>query len=99
MIEIGYKFDLRENNNVSWDDRYQQLAEYRRMHGNFDVPCPTTASDDADGGDDYVVEERFKFYKWVHCLHNEYRGEGWGDNTTKPFLCCLSFSGDCCSLT
>jgi hypothetical protein len=76
MVAIGYAFDLRENNSVSWDDRYQQLAEYKHRHGNFDVPCPMSASDDAGGGHDGSdLEDRFKFYKWVNRLHNEYRGK------------------------
>ena len=40
------------------------------------MPCPSSASDDGgydDNGAD--LEERFKFYKWVNRLHNEYRGK------------------------
>jgi len=77
MEEIGYKFDVRENTAVSWDDRFQQLVEFRREHGNFDVPCPLGEEDDnADGdgmGNSEEIMERYKFYKWVTRLHNEYR--------------------------
>jgi len=76
MIAIGYAFDIRENNSVSWDDRFQQLAEHRQRHGSADVPCPSSASDDGWHDDDGAdMEERFKFYKWVNRLHNEYRGK------------------------
>ncbi len=60
----AYEFDLRESAVMSWEDRFQQLAEWKREHGNFDVP-----GDDEDG------EGKYKFYKWVTRLHNEYRGE------------------------
>ena len=77
MVAIGYAFDIRENNSVSWDDRFQQLAEYRQRHGGFDVPVPCPSGASYDGGDEdgAELEERFKFYKWVNRLHNEYRGK------------------------
>ena len=70
MEAIGYVFDLRENNSVSWDDRFQQLVEFHEKHGTFDVPPP------ASGGDNLneEMDEKYKFYKWVCRLHNEYRG-------------------------
>mmetsp|Transcript_33745 Transcript_33745/g.81585 ORF Transcript_33745/g.81585 Transcript_33745/m.81585 type:complete len:812 (-) Transcript_33745:178-2613(-) len=70
LIEMGYEFDLRESVAVSWEDRFQQLAEWKREHGNFDVPAPTNSLKD---GDDEDGEEKYKFYKWVTRLHNEYR--------------------------
>ena len=79
LEEIGYTFDVRENNSVSWDDRFQQLVEYHQEHGNFEVPWPVSEEDDGIGdgdvGNSDETVEKYKFYKWVARLHNEYRGE------------------------
>jgi hypothetical protein len=92
MVAIGYAFDIRENNSVSWDDRFQQLAEYRQRHGSADVPCPSSASDDGGYDDDGAeLEERFKFYKWVNRLHNEYRGKA---SIIRGMFLSLFLSGD-----
>mmetsp|Transcript_20231 Transcript_20231/g.35972 ORF Transcript_20231/g.35972 Transcript_20231/m.35972 type:complete len:774 (-) Transcript_20231:96-2417(-) len=77
LEEIGYTFDVRENNSVSWDDRFQQLVEYHQEHGNFEVPWPVSEEDDGIGdgdvGNSDETVEKYKFYKWVARLHNEYR--------------------------
>ena len=71
MIAIGYAFDLRENTSVSWEDRFQQLVEYKQSHGNFDIPS-AKAIDDGYGNDD-ELNDKNNFYKWVRRLHNEHR--------------------------
>jgi hypothetical protein len=71
MIAIGYAFDLRENTSVSWEDRFQQLVEYKQSHGNFDIPS-ASAIDDGNGDDD-KLNDKNNFYKWVRRLHNEHR--------------------------
>jgi len=75
MVEIGYSFDLRENTAVSWDDRFQHLVEYHQQHGNFDVQCPKSEEMDTSGdvGNSEETQEKYKFFKWVTRLHNEYR--------------------------
>ena len=74
MEALGYVFDMRENNTVSWDDRFLQLVVYYEEHGTFDVPSPIPegeASGSMKSGD---LDDRQKFYKWVCRQHNEYRG-------------------------
>lgn len=71
MIAIGYVFDLRGNTSVSWEDRFQQLVEYKQNYGNFDIPS-ASAIDDGNGDDD-ELNDKNKFYKWVRRLHNEHR--------------------------
>jgi hypothetical protein len=74
MEALGYVFALRENNSVSWDDRFLQLVVYYEEHGTFDVPSPIPegeASGSMKSGD---LDDSQKFYKWVCRLHNEYRG-------------------------
>ncbi|KAL9178296.1 hypothetical protein ACHAXT_001724 [Thalassiosira profunda] len=71
MEDIGYPFDIKEGSVVSWDDRFQQLREYGRAHGNYDVPLPLKEVD--DGTDDAEYDDRVRFHKWVNRLHNEYR--------------------------
>lgn len=72
---IGYTFNVRENTSVSWDDRFQQLCEHHRQKGTFDVQCPVSEEDDTrgDSGNSPETQEKYKFYKWVSRLHNEYR--------------------------
>ena len=77
MEAIGYKFDLRENTSVSWDDRFQQLCEFHLVNGHFEVGPPVSEEDDTggDAGNSEATEESFRFFKWVQRLHNEYRGK------------------------
>eukprot|EP00581_Thalassiosira_minuscula_P011748 CAMPEP_0183719320 /NCGR_PEP_ID=MMETSP0737-20130205/12316_1 /TAXON_ID=385413 /ORGANISM="Thalassiosira miniscula, Strain CCMP1093" /LENGTH=780 /DNA_ID=CAMNT_0025949035 /DNA_START=82 /DNA_END=2424 /DNA_ORIENTATION=+ len=71
LEEIGYMFNVKENSSVSWDDRFQQLVEYLREHGNFDVPWPGVEEENPNPTE--ADKERYRFYKWVARLHNEYR--------------------------
>ena len=60
------------------------------------MPCPSSASDDGGYNDDGVdLEERFKFYKLVNRLHNEYRGKV--SKNLRHVLISLSFWRYCCS--
>ena len=46
MVAVGYTFATYGRIIPSaGTHRFQQLAEYRQEHGNFDTPRPTTASD------------------------------------------------------
>ena len=84
MEEIGYTFDMRDFQSVSWDERYQQLVEYHNTHGSFDVPSPISETVAANGTASPEDMDRYRFHKWVARLHNEYRG--------KSFLvwCCIT---------
>ncbi|KAL7534228.1 hypothetical protein ACHAWF_004763, partial [Thalassiosira exigua] len=75
MEAIGYVFEFKETANVSWEDRFQQLAEFGRTHGHYDVPCPTSEEEDTggDAGNSEETAEQYRFHKWVTRLHNEYR--------------------------
>ncbi len=73
MEAIGYIFDLRENNSVSWDERFHQLEKFHEKYGTFDVP-PPVPKEEASECEREDMDEKLKFYKWVCRLHNEYRG-------------------------
>lgn len=74
MEAIGYTFDLRENNSVSWDERFHQLVKFHEKYGTFDVPPPVPDEEASDVFKSEDADEKLKFYKWVCRLHNEYRG-------------------------
>jgi hypothetical protein len=66
---VGFKWKVRDRQTaVSWEQRFEQLAEFGKINGHFDVPNP--AYDEAMGN--YQTAEASRFYKWVNSLHSEY---------------------------
>jgi hypothetical protein len=68
LDEVGFKWKVRDRQTVGWETRFEQLAEFGRINGHFDVPNPTFNEDISN----YKSAEAARFYKWVNSLHAEY---------------------------
>jgi len=87
MLEIGFTFTKKPvGYQKSWDDRFEDLVSFGRVHGHFNVPCPDFAKDgdhsnnnDANASKannvdfDEAEMEKLRFYKWVTKLRYDYK--------------------------
>ena len=74
--EIGVPLRQRTFTVMSWDDRFQQLVEFGRNNGHFNVPNPAKVGpwgDAADEDPNSEAADQRRFYKFVSKLHTEYR--------------------------
>eukprot|EP00956_Cyclotella_meneghiniana_P005765 scaffold7460_cov64-Cyclotella_meneghiniana.AAC.9 len=70
LEEVGFLWKVKERNSISWEARVEQLIEFGRLNGHFQVPNPDY--DDVDNSEGTSVEAA-RFYKWVNNLHTEYQ--------------------------
>lgn len=89
MLKIGFIFSKKPvGYQKSWDDRFEDLVSFGRVHGHFNVPCPdfakdgnfnNTNSNEANTSNssnidvDEVEMEKLRFYKWLTKLRYDYK--------------------------
>jgi len=63
---VGFEWTPRGNTRVTWDEGFEMLMDYGRMHGDYDVQPPATGQVD-------TKSDEFRLYQWVESLHSMYR--------------------------
>lgn len=65
LDEVGFEWTPRGNTRMSWDEGFELLMQFGRVHGHFDVPRPAPEN----GG----KSDAQRLYNWVTSLHAMYR--------------------------
>lgn len=74
LDSIGFEWHPRKHSAVSWDDNFQRLVEFGRVHQHYAVVSPFpegTEPADADANPEAI--EAHRFYRWVRRIQAEYR--------------------------
>jgi len=80
LDSIGFEWHPRKHSAVSWDDNFQRLVEFGRVHQHYAVvsPFPEGAEPaDADAADPEALEAH-RFFRWVRRIQAEYRNYSTG---------------------